>query len=101
MPNSRIGAGSGRDCLKRLRREPDIDLVLMDMMMPEMNGYTAIRKIREGKNGAVDPRIPIIALTARAMEGDREKCLEAGADRYIAKPVDFDRLLTLIAELVG
>jgi CheY-like chemotaxis protein len=76
-----------------LKETNDIGIVLMDMMMPDMDGYQALTIIRS------DDRIsgiPVIALTAQAMKGDREKCLEAGASEYISKPVDVDRLLHLL-----
>ena len=78
----------------RLQKTPDIDIVLMDIMMPEMDGYETMRRdparCRKFRN------LPIIALTAKAMKGDREKCIEAGASDYIAKPVDIDQLLSLL-----
>jgi hypothetical protein len=86
-------AESGRDGITRLQEDSDIDVVLMDVMMPEMDGYETMRAIRE------QPRfrtLPIIAVTAKAMKGDREKCIEAGASDYIAKPVDMDQLLSLL-----
>jgi CheY-like chemotaxis protein len=70
-----------------------VDLVLMDIMMPEMDGLTATREIRKKPEWK---RLPIIALTAKAMPNDRQECLEAGADDYIAKPLDVDKLLSLI-----
>ena len=76
-----------------LADNPDTDLVLMDIMMPEMDGYETMRAVRQqGRFHA----LPIIALTAKAMKGDREKCIEAGASDYIAKPVDTDQLLSLL-----
>lgn len=83
----------GKDALKQLRANPSIDVVLMDMMMPEMDGYEstiAIRKDPKLKN------IPVIAVTAKAMMGDRAKCINAGASDYITKPVDIDQLLSLL-----
>ena len=85
-------ARNGREALERLRASSGIDLVLMDIMMPEMDGLQATREIR------VDPqfaRLPIIALTAHAMIDDRERCLAAGANDYIGKPLDVDKLLSL------
>jgi CheY-like chemotaxis protein len=88
-----VSADNGRTAIELLGKDADIDMVLMDIMMPEMDGYETMRTIRQ------DPRhrlLPIVSLTAKAMKGDREKCLEAGASDYIAKPVNTDELLSLM-----
>ncbi len=88
-----ISASNGREAIGLVEREPDLALVLMDIMMPEMDGYETIRQIREKPKFRM---LPIIALTAKAMKGDREKCLEAGASDYVAKPVNTEQLLSLV-----
>ncbi|WP_299823786.1 response regulator [uncultured Pontibacter sp.] len=88
-----VVAYNGVEALQKLEKETDIDMVLMDIMMPEMDGIEAIKRIRENIRFK---QLPIIALTAKAMKEDREKCLNAGASDYIPKPVDTDKLLTLM-----
>ena len=88
-----INAETGKDAISLLNEDEAIDAVLMDIMMPEMDGYETMRRIRK------DPKhrlLPILALTAKAMKGDREKCLAAGASDYIAKPVNTEELLALL-----
>jgi HAMP domain-containing protein/CheY-like chemotaxis protein/signal transduction histidine kinase len=86
-------AENGNDGIEVLQNNPDINVVLMDIMMPEMDGYETTRRIRQK---AEFKSLPIIALTAKAMQGDREKCIEAGASDYITKPVDTEQLLSLL-----
>jgi HAMP domain-containing protein/CheY-like chemotaxis protein/signal transduction histidine kinase len=88
-----ISASNGREAIGLVETESDLALVLMDIMMPEMDGYETIRRIREKPKFRM---LPIIALTAKAMKGDREKCLEAGASDYVAKPVNTEQLLSLV-----
>jgi hypothetical protein len=84
---------NGHEGLAKLRDNPDVDLVLMDLMMPELDGYDTIRTLRKHQEFE---KLPVIALTAKAMKGDREKSIEAGASDYITKPVDTDQLLSLM-----
>jgi CheY-like chemotaxis protein/methyl-accepting chemotaxis protein len=86
-------AENGKEAIELLKRHPDIEMVLMDVMMPVMDGYEATRAIRA--NSAWQ-KLPILALTAKAMKGDREKCLEVGMSDYISKPVNIDQLLSLM-----
>jgi signal transduction histidine kinase/DNA-binding response OmpR family regulator len=84
---------NGKEALALLNEHPDINIVLMDIMMPEMDGYEAMRQIR---TQARFRKLPIIALTAKAMKGDKTKCIEAGANDYLSKPVDTDKLISLM-----
>jgi HAMP domain-containing protein/CheY-like chemotaxis protein/signal transduction histidine kinase len=86
-------AGTGREAISILESTPDVAIVLMDIMMPEMDGYLTMQVIRQNPSFR---RLPIIALTAKAMKGDREKCLEAGASEYLAKPVNTEQLLSAL-----
>ena len=86
-------APSATEGIALMRREPSIAVVLLDVMMPDMDGYEALRMMKE------DPAlqtVPVFAVTAQAMVGDRERCLQAGADEYVPKPVDVDLLLQLL-----
>lgn len=85
-----------QDALEMLKSDPQFSVVLMDMMMPGMDGYEAVRMIRNMQD---IKHIPVVAVTAQAMAEDRQKCLEAGADDYISKPIDVDLLITAIEKL--
>jgi CheY-like chemotaxis protein len=88
-----VSADNGRDAIKILQAQPDVDIVLMDIMMPEMDGIDTMREIRKIPHLK---RLPIIAVTAKAMKGDREKCIEAGAWDYLSKPVDTEQMLAVL-----
>jgi CheY-like chemotaxis protein len=90
-----IAAGTGQEAIEKVGADQDIDLVMMDIMMPGMDGYDTIRAIRARPESRA---LPIVALTAKAMKGDREKCLEAGASDYLAKPVVTDQLLGVLRQ---
>jgi HAMP domain-containing protein/CheY-like chemotaxis protein/signal transduction histidine kinase len=88
-----LTAGTGREAIETIEKTPELGIVLMDIMMPEMDGYETMQVIRQNLRFQ---RLPIIALTAKAMKGDREKCLEAGASEYLAKPVNTEQLLSAL-----
>jgi CheY-like chemotaxis protein len=92
-----VTAGTGREALARLEEIPNVAIVLMDIMMPEMDGYETMQAIRRNRSFS---RLPLVALTAKAMKGDREKCLEAGASEYLAKPVNTEQLLAVLRMLL-
>jgi CheY-like chemotaxis protein len=88
-----LSASTGREAIALLESTSEVAIVLMDIMMPEMDGYETMQAIRRNPSFR---RLPIIALTAKAMKGDREKCLEAGASEYLAKPVNTEQLLSAL-----
>lgn len=90
-------AENGREGIETLERNTDVELILMDIMMPEMDGYETIEAIRRSP---LWTDLPIVALTAKAMPGDREKSIAQGANEYVPKPVDVDRLLTVVCALL-
>ena len=91
-------AGDGFQAIESLNNHVSIEIVLMDMMMPEMDGYETIGRIRNNKPTA---GIPIIVVTAKAMKGDRDKCLEAGASEYVSKPVNMQELLKKMVDMLN
>jgi len=88
-----ISATNGRQAIELIHQQADIGIVLMDIMMPEMDGYQTMQEIRKDSQFE---SLPILALTAKAMKGDRDKCLAAGASDYVAKPVNTNELLSLL-----
>jgi CheY-like chemotaxis protein len=93
-------AVNGLEALAQLRLQR-FDAVLMDCQMPEMDGYEATRQLRTPESGVLDPRVPVIAVTANALAGDRERCLAAGMDDYLAKPLDPKALAAMLGKLLG
>jgi CheY-like chemotaxis protein len=93
-----IFAENGLEGIEKLKANPDVDVMLVDIMMPEMDGYETMREIRKM---ARYRDLPLVAVTAKAMKGDREKCLEAGATDYVSKPVDIDQLLAVLRVQLG
>lgn len=92
-----LSSTSAGEAMEILEANKGVALILMDMMMPEIDGYEAIQLIR---NSSFMGKIPVIAVTAQAMSGDREKCLEAGAQSYVSKPIDVDKLMGEIERLI-
>lgn len=93
-----VTATSAKEGFSILEKDKGIKVVLLDMMMPEMDGYEALRQIRSDEDLR---HFPVFAVTAQAMVGDRERCLEAGADEYLSKPIDIDLLLQLLDKHKG
>ena len=93
-----VAHDNGRDAIRYLQGNPDVDVVLMDIMMPELDGIATIREIRRIP---ACHELPIIAVTAKAMKGDREKCMEAGAWDYLSKPVDSELLISVLRAWLG
>jgi two-component system cell cycle response regulator DivK len=91
-----VSASSAQQGLAVIGKMDSIGIVLIDMMMPDMDGYEAVPEIKKKR-----PELPVIAVTAQAMVGDKEKCLAAGADDYISKPVDVDKLMSILKHFLG
>lgn len=92
-----IKATDGVDCLEKLKTNDRVDIVLLDMMMPVMDGYQTLKEIRKNENFR---NTPVISITAQAMKGDKEKCLESGANDYCSKPIDINILLQKMKTLL-
>jgi len=90
-----VSAESGEDAIEILKQTPDIDIVLVDIMMPGMDGYATMRAMRKGARGA---ELPLVAFTAKVEEGERQRCIDAGASAYVPKPVDTVALLHMLGE---
>ena len=88
-------AHNGKEAVEKAQ-EQEFDLILMDISMPEMDGYEATKSIRNGEAGDVYQKLYIVAMTANAMKGDREKCLDSGMDEYIAKPISYDKVAEML-----
>ena len=88
-----IVAENGQEAVEMVESNPDTSLILMDIMMPGMDGYEAIKRIRDQKEFS---QLPIITLTAKAMKGERQKCIDAGANDYLSKPLDVEKLLSVL-----
>jgi CheY-like chemotaxis protein len=88
-----ISTTNGRRAIEIIQSTPDLGIVLMDIMMPDMDGYETIREIRARERFS---DLPVIAVTAKAMKGDRQKCIQAGASDYVSKPVDIDHLVSVL-----
>ncbi len=93
-------AEQGEEAIQQLARQP-YDLVFMDVQMPVLDGLEATQRIRRGEGGVLDPSVPIVAMTAHVMEGDRERCIEAGMDDYLSKPIDAQALLRIVDRHLG
>jgi CheY-like chemotaxis protein len=91
-------AVNGQEAIHFLENRDDISIVLMDIMMPDMDGYEAMRQLRSRPTSR---HLPIIAVTAQAMQGDRQKCLDAGATDYVSKPIDMDVLLKIMIDVLN
>ena len=93
-----VSETSGQEGINRLKDSDDIDVILMDIKMPGMDGYEAIRRIRQDADFST---IPIIAVTGKANAEERDRCVSAGATDYVSKPIDLDRLITLLQQVVA
>jgi CheY-like chemotaxis protein len=93
-------AENGLIALEKLRQN-DYDLVFMDCQMPELDGYQCTLQLRDPSSGVRNPKVPVIAMTAHAMVGDREKCLQSGMDDYVTKPIDHEQIVAAISRWFG